>query len=218
MKILILIPSYNDNNHLPELIQRIQAHSNLSILVIDDGSIEPVILSDDTIIMIRNESNLGKGATLTKGFEYASQHGFSHVISIDSDLQHPPERVNDFSEYDERFDLVCGQRIIDSSMPLHRRISNKLTSKIISILCGQTVYDSQCGYRRYSVEAVLDTKCAENGFQFESEILIRLSRKGARIGHVPIPTIYGDESSSIHNIQDTFKFIRLILGSIWQKH
>ena len=219
MTILILIPSYNDNEHLPELIRRIQEHSTLPILLLDDGSVEPVShQTEDNIVIIRNEFNLGKGATLKKGFDYASEHGFSHVITIDSDLQHSPEKIDDFSKFDEHCDLVCGKRIIDNTMPIHRRVSNQLTSWIISVLCGKDIHDSQCGYRRYSVKAVLAIKCAENGFQFESEILIKLLKQNATFGHIVIPTAYGDEVSSIHNMSDTFKFIKLILGNLWQKH
>ena len=217
MKILIIIPSYNDSNHLPELIRRIQQNANEAILIVDDGSSIPITLSDESIHILRNKTNLGKGGALKNGFAYASEKGYSHVITMDSDLQHDPNKLIDFIEFDEHYELVCGQRSIDRSMPFHRQLSNKLTSWILSILCGQQVYDSQCGYRRYSIQSVLDVQCRENGFQYESEVLIKLARRGANIGHIIIPTIYGNETSSIRNIQDTFKFIKLILGNIWQK-
>ncbi|MBT5077299.1 MAG: glycosyltransferase family 2 protein [Candidatus Marinimicrobia bacterium] len=217
MKILILIPSYNDNNHLPELIQRICQVTQESILIIDDASKIPVTSVENNVKVLRNKTNLGKGGALNVGFNYASENGYSHVITMDSDLQHEPAKLNAFIDYDKHCELVCGQRIIDKQMPLHRQCSNKLTSWIISKLCGQPIYDSQCGYRRYFVQSVLNLHCSEDGFQFESEVLIKLSQKGVEIGHVIIPTIYGEESSSIRNIQDTFKFIKLILGSLWQK-
>ena len=217
MNILILIPSHNDSDHLPELIRRIQQITTSTILIIDDGSDKPIHLSDANVKIHRNKSNLGKGGALKNGFNYASENGFSHVITMDSDLQHDPDKLIDFMEFDKRYELVCGQRIIDKQMPLHRQLSNKLTSWILSILCGQQVYDSQCGYRRYSIQSIIDLHCRENGFQFESEVLIKLSRRGASIGHVIIPTIYGNETSSIRNVQDTFKFIKLILGSLWLK-
>jgi len=218
MKNLIIIPSYNDNKHLPDLIPAIQHYSNLPILIIDDGSDNPVRINGNNINIIRNESNLGKGATLKKGFAYASNNGYSHVITIDSDFQHSPEKINEFSTFDENCDLVCGMRLANNSMPIHRRISNKITSWIISLLSGQVIHDSQCGYRRYSVKAVLRTNCSDNGFQFESQLLIQLLQLNATIGHIKIPTIYGDEVSSIHNIADTFKFIKLIVSTLWQKH
>jgi len=71
MNILILIPTYNDNKHLPELLLNIRQHSDLPILLIDDGSIKPVKLNENNIKIIKNKSNLGKGATLKKGFNYA---------------------------------------------------------------------------------------------------------------------------------------------------
>jgi len=218
MRILILIPSYNDNEHLPELLRKIRKYSDLHILLIDDASLNPVILNGANIKIIRNVSNLGKGATLKKGFDYASENGFSHVITMDSDLQHSPKKLDDFSTFDGNCDLVCGMRVIDNSMPIHRRASNRLTSWIISLLCSQPIHDSQCGYRRYTVKAVLDAKCVENGFQFESEILIKLLKQNVTFGHIIIPTVYGDELSSIHNVSDTFKFIKLILRNLWQKH
>jgi glycosyltransferase involved in cell wall biosynthesis len=217
MKILILIPSLNDNNHLPTLIQQIQQNIDEFILVIDDGSIIPISINNENVKIIRNEINLGKGGALIEGVKYALQNGYTHVITIDSDLQHDPKKLIDFKEFDETYELVCGQRIIDKQMPLHRKLSNKLTSWIISILCGQPIFDSQCGYRRYSVQGILDAHCTEKGFQFESEVLIKFSRMNKKIGHILIPTIYGDESSSIRNSIDTFKFIKLIFGNIWLK-
>jgi glycosyltransferase involved in cell wall biosynthesis len=216
MKTLITIPSYNDSEHLPDLIQGIRQTIDLPILVIDDGSDIPVDINNSYIEVIRNELNLGKGGALKNGFRYASQNGFSHVITIDADLQHDPHKLIEFIEFDKDCIIVCGQRSIDSSMPLHRQISNKLTSRILSALCGQKIYDSQCGYRRYSVKAVLGAQCIENGFQFESEVLIKLAKMGnGSIGHLKIPTIYGNEKSSIRNIKDTLKFIILIIRNIW---
>ena len=145
-------------------------------------------------------------------------NNFSHIITIDADLQHSPEKIDAFINFDENCDLVCGERVVDKSMPIHRRLSNKLSSWIISMLCGQTVSDSQCGYRRYSVDAVINTECIENGFQFESEILIKLLKKNKQLGSIQIPTVYGNEVSSIHNVRDTFKFIKLIIGNLWLNH
>ena len=102
---------------------------------------------------------------------------------------------------------VYGKRIIDNSMPIHRWASNKLTSWIISMLCGQSIYDSQCGYRRYSVKSVLDTKCTDNGFQFESEVLIKLLRYNCTHANLEIPTIYSLENSSINNFSDNQNFV-----------
>ena len=96
-------------------------------------------------------------------------------------------------------------------MPLHRRLSNKITSSIISYVCEKRVHDSQCGYRRYKIDDILCGSYLEDGFQFESEVLINLLGKNCTIHHIDIPTIYNQENSSMNNISDTFRFIRLII-------
>ena len=95
-------------------------------------------------------------------------------------------------------------------MPLHRRVSNYLTSSIISFLVKNKIFDSQCGYRRYKVSLLSDQKFKEDGFQLESEILLKCIDTNTPIKHIDIPTIYNDSKSSIKNISDTFKFIKLI--------
>ena len=109
---------------------------------------------------------------------------------------------------------LIGIRKFEKDMPYHRRISNKLTSLIISFLSSETIKDSQCGYRRYKLNDICSEIFIESGFQFESEILIKLLRKKCSYHQIDIPTIYGNEKSSINNIIDTLKFIRLILRSI----
>ena len=133
---------------------------------------------------------------------------------MDADSQHDPKLIEMFLEVNEDISLVLGIRKFEKDMPYHRRISNKLTSLIISFLSSETIQDSQCGYRRYKLIDISSEIFIETGFQFESEILIRLLRKKCSYHQIDIPTIYGNEKSSINNIIDTLKFIRLILRSI----
>ena len=101
-------------------------------------------------------------------------------------------------------------------MPLHRRISNKLTSWFVSLFLNNIVYDSQCGFRRYKVSSFGHVDCIENGFQNESEVLIKRLIKGS-LSHVEIPTIYSNEKSSINNFVDTIKFIMLSFRNLISK-
>ncbi len=218
MNILILIPSYNDNNFLPQLIDGLKSYSSNKILIIDDCSEKPIILEDKRVCVIRNHVNLGKGATLVRGFNYASEHGFTHVLTVDSDMQHLPEDVPSFELVDGSVDLVLGKRIFHTTMPIHRKVSNYLTSLIISTLTHVKVYDSQCGFRRYKLDSINNLNFKYSGFQFESELLLKLlSNKTASVEHVDIHTVYGEETSSISNVADTIKFIKLILLYICKK-
>ena len=100
-------------------------------------------------------------------------------------------------------------------MPIHRKLSNKITTALISRVTGREIFDSQCGFRRYNISLINSFNYKEDGFQFESEVLIKCLSQGASIDQVKIETIYDKNNKSyIRHVSDTFKFIRLILRSI----
>jgi len=214
MNLVIIIPTYNPPDSFSSLLKSIRKITSKPIIIIDDGSTPKINMDYSGVLILRNRHNQGKGYTLIKGFQYAVNKGFTHAITIDADYQHDPELINSFLEYDENINLVLGIRNFTEDMPIHRRISNKLTSYIISLLCGTTVLDSQCGYRRYKLKDVCSESFSEKGFQFESEVLIKLLRNNCTHANLEISTIYNRENSSINNFSDTFKFIRLILRKI----
>lgn len=219
----ILIPVYNSPQHLRELLNRIdevqkqESGWGFSVLIIDDGSQPPVeefTIESLEIQWIRHEENQGKGAALRSGFKhFLKRREISAVLTLDADLQHLPERIPAFLHKFEAGggDVIVGSRQRDPKvMPLHRIVSNSLTSKIISAMIGQKVEDSQCGFRLYSRRALENVNLSENRFHLESEFLIRSGWKKFRIASVPIPTIYNDVPSAIRNIPDTLNFISLI--------
>ena len=218
MKPILIIPCFNDNGYLKELLNsETLKDSDFDILVLDDGSDDKV--SKEKIGMdfdlIRNRTNRGKGYSIKKGFKYALDRDYTHAVTLDADLQHDPKYINDFIKIDDDVDIVIGARSFDGDMPFLRRFSNSITSFIVSKLIGKRVYDSQSGYRRYRLSSIPFDQCLENGFQFESEILINtLRQKHSTLDHVTISTLYNDEKSSINNALDTYKFIKLIVRKI----
>ena len=82
------------------------------------------------------------------------------------------------------------------------------------MICQTKLFDSQCGYRRYNLQDVCREIYFEQGFQFETEILIKLLRNKLKIFHIDISTIYAEECSSMRPIYDTLKFIRLIIRTL----
>ena len=211
----ILIPSFNSNSKLSRLIDEIRGHSSNTIIVVDDGSDIPITTDVDNVEIVRNSENRGKGYSLRVGFDYAASKDFTHVITMDSDLQHSPNDLTDFLEVDSSVDFVLGYREKDESMPFHRKLSNSITSLLISKIIRLDILDSQCGFRRYSLSAVKGIEFKENGFQFESEVLIKAIKIETNIKQVKVRTIYDkDNKSYINHVSDTLKFIRLILRSL----
>jgi glycosyltransferase involved in cell wall biosynthesis len=208
----ILIPAFNPGTALNNLIIEIQEISNLPILIVDDGSI-PKLKVSNKIYLIRNENNRGKGFALKKGFEWGRSKRFDFAITIDADGQHSPNVINDFIQLDDNIEFGLGYRKFSSGMPIHRKLSNIITSKLISIRISKNILDSQCGYRRYNLNSISNFELKENGFQFESEVIIKSINKNTQIEHILIPTIYAEEKSSINNFKDTIKFIFLYFRS-----
>jgi hypothetical protein len=97
-------------------------------------------------------------------------------------------------------------------MPIQRKLSNKLTSFFLTVKTGQNILDSQCGYRAYRAEVLRKVKTNLLGFEAESEILVKASKKGFKIGFVDIPTIYGNEKSKMRPFQAIFGFLRVLFS------
>lgn len=223
MKYCVIIPAFQASESLPTLIKQIQLIPlSIKIIVVNDGSTDNTLdvlgkLSD--IIVVNHQINLGKGAAIKSGIKKARKLGFQYAICIDSDLQHSPELIPDFikSQSEADVSLVLGVRQFSREiMPFHRILSNTVTSFVVSIRIGKRVHDSQCGYRLIHISDIDIDQFNENGFQFETELLLKIISAGATFKEIPINTIYNKSNSSINNAKDTLKFIKLFLRSyLW---
>ncbi len=216
MKLLAVIPAYNAGLYLGKVIDDVKRHVR-DILVIDDGSTDDTGATAITrgVNLIRNETNKGKGAALKRGFEYAIAGGHEWVITIDSDGQHDPAYIPAFISTlaATRADMIIGSRKGNlADMPFDRRCSNYLTSRILSWLLGARIEDSQSGFRLMSVAMLASLNLTSEGYQLESELIIKAVRAGFKIAFVPVKVVYGRNfPSSIRNIEDTYRWVRMVL-------
>ncbi|MFA5118170.1 MAG: glycosyltransferase family 2 protein [Candidatus Omnitrophota bacterium] len=219
MRSCVIMPAYNESRAIEGLIKCLR-EQNLATIVIDDGS------SDNTAslaklsgaVVLENPQNIGKGASLTKGFDYALSQGFDAVVTMDGDGQHLPEEAAHFITVAERSNagILIGNRMNQvQNMPFIRVQTNKFMSWIISRLCRQMIPDTQCGFRLIRSEVLKKISLRTYKYEAESEILIQAARLGFSIESVPVKTIYRDEKSSIHPVWDTIRFIRFILRELW---
>jgi hypothetical protein len=215
LNLLIVIPSYNHNKYLPELLKNL---INYNVLIIDDGSPMPISskLVKNNINLIRNNENRGKGYSIKKAAKYAMNNKFTHILTIDSDMQHKTEDVKSFISSIKNNVLIYGYRSNLKNMPYLRILSNKITSYLISKVCKQKIYDSQCGYRLYDLCLFKNLNSKEDGYQFESEILLKSITINSMINYVDIETIYNNSPSYFSKIEDTFKFIKMYITIIFK--
>lgn len=222
MKTVLIIPAFNVEKTIAPLIEKILNYvSAKDIVVVDDGSLDNTaeVASRFPVNLLRHDHNRGKGAALCSGVDFAIVNNYDYVITMDADFQHDPDAIPQFLAFINinKFDLIIGTREFRvGEMPLHRYISNQLTSLVVSITIKNRIHDSQSGFRGIRTKILKDMKLISSGYQTESEILIRAGKKDVRFGELPIKTIYqGDEVSHINPGLDTLRFIILIVKSWW---
>jgi len=214
-KVAAVIPAYNEEKHIADVVRRTRQQLD-NVLVVDDGSADKTAdrAREAGAEVIVHAINRGKGETIKTGLRHWLERQFDFVIILDADGQHRPEEIDRFVTAALSADapkLVLGNRMNDvSSMPLVRRFVNRWMSDQISALCGQRIPDTQCGYRLLHRQLIPELLGGAARFDYETEMLIIASRKGFRIGSVPISTVYSDEVSSIHPVRDTIRFFKLI--------
>jgi glycosyltransferase involved in cell wall biosynthesis len=218
MRACIIIPAYNEARHIADLIKEVKVYA-FEIIVVDDGSKDDTsgIAQKAGARVIKNEVNQGKGASLKKGFSDALQGGFDAVIAMDGDGQHLPEEIPHFLEAAQSSSagIFIGNRMRNSkSMPLERFLTNKFMSWIVSVITGQHIPDSQCGYRLLKRELLEKLVLKTSKYEIESEMLIQAARLGFKIEPVIIRTVYTGTKSQINPLLDTFRFIRFILKTM----
>jgi glycosyltransferase involved in cell wall biosynthesis len=212
--VLAIIPAYCEGRFIggvvSQALQFVQA-----VLVVDDGSPDNTAIEAEAAgaKVIRHPTNLGKGAALKTGLDYAVSVQAAFFLFLDGDGQHDPSEIPAFIEAINRSnaDLVVGNRMGNlESMPLIRRWTNQFMSWQIGRICKIPIPDSQCGFRLARKELLPVLMAPSNRFEFESESIILAARQGFRLSFVPIRTIYTDQHSKIRPLRDTMRYLRLI--------
>lgn len=222
----IIVPAYNPNEHIIDLVNEIKKIINCDIIVIDDGSKEEYKyvfedLKKSSVIILTHKTNQGKGQALKTGIKYIKDIGEKEgCICADSDGQHTPEDIFRVAEElkKSKKDVVLGTRdfLIDS-VPLRSKFGNIISCFLFYAMTGEKITDTQTGLRGYSAK-IFDWLISVKGNRYEYEFNILLGLKDYNISYkeIKIKTIYEDKNKESHfrPIQDSiliykpvFKFI-----------
>ena len=223
MRVAALIPAYCEERFIADVVTRTRAQLP-EVLVVDDGSPDrtAACAREAGAEVVVHEKNQGKGMAIQTGLRALAGRGVDFVLILDADGQHLPEETPRFLEAatarpEQR--MFVGNRMHHTAdMPRDRLYTNRFMSGQISLLCGQSIPDTQCGFRMLHRDLVprLLTGDKAGRFDYETEMLILTSWAGEKIGAVPISTVYGEEVSSIHPVRDTVRFAKL-MGRYWLK-
>ncbi|HPN38182.1 MAG TPA: glycosyltransferase family 2 protein [Melioribacteraceae bacterium] len=221
-KFAAVIPFYNEAGKIDKVIKKTIKFVDL-VICVDDGSTDNYLNNSfnlQNIILLHHNTNLGKGKALKTGIDEAKKKNIDFVICLDGDLQHDPSFIPYFIKECTKYDLVIGKRNLRAkNMPVARRLSNFFSSKILSILTGQNILDSQSGYRLINTKLFDNIVIKSYGFEAETELLLKVAFNKLSIGFIPITTLYSDkDDSKIRNIDSIFGFIKIIIACLYERN
>jgi glycosyltransferase involved in cell wall biosynthesis len=211
MNVFALIPALNAEHTIGDVVRDCRQHVD-TVVVIDDGSTDRTgdVARANGAIVLRHDVNRGKGASLKTGFAYAVENGYDGVVTLDADGQHLPSEIPKILRAHEetRADLVIGGRAhLFGEMLPRRRLANRFSAWTIARCAGTNVTDSQSGFRFYSARLLRAVKLQTNGFDMESEVIVRAGRGGFTILTTPISLGFIDGVSTSHYrpLKDTIR-------------
>ena len=217
MKIVGVIPAYNEAPTIRDVATRaLRFLPNL--IVVNDGSTDRTVeeLGGLPLTLISNPANLGKGASLARGFAIALAEGADAIVTLDADAQHCPEDIPRLVDAAQAHPgrIVIGARLWDrEKVPPLRYFGNRFANFWVAWAAGFPVKDSQSGFRLYPAPLLRSISVNPAArFAFESEILIEAGRAGVRSVPVPIAALYPPHArpSYYRSTVDTARIVRMI--------
>jgi glycosyltransferase involved in cell wall biosynthesis len=231
---LVLIPSYNPGPKVYATVRAALEQWSPVWVVVDgstDGSAErlwAMMSSERGLRVLHLSDNQGKGAAVLHGIREAMRAGFTHALTMDSDGQHPPEKIRAFMETSLAAPdaMVLGCPIFDSSAPSLRVKGRKISNWWVHLeTLWSGIGDSLCGFRVYPIAAlehVMRGQLWMRRFDFDVEAVVRLCWRGVRPINLPAPVRYfrADEGGVSHfrywrdNALLTWMHCRLFIGCL----
>jgi glycosyltransferase involved in cell wall biosynthesis len=209
MRAVAVIPAFNEAAMISRVISGVRGAVD-HVLVVDDGSTDQTAKTARVAgaEVIEHGHNRGKGLAIRSAIAALAGRGFTHALLLDGDMQHLPNEAPRLLEAAARTgaDVVIGERQFDrASMPASRYQANRIGSRALSWFVGARFHDTQCGYRVFKLAALDGLVLRARGYEIETEMLVKLSRRGARMTTVPVTAVYAGQRSKLRPVRDTTK-------------
>ena len=219
MKTAVIIPAFNEESRISEVIKKTIDFADF-IIVVDDGSgdntYQVANKFEEKVIALKHKINLGKGAAMKTGCEAAQKKDADLIIFMDADGQHNPKDIPRFiKKFQENdYDIVFGSRKIGKDMPLVMMLGNKFLSISISLLFRLYISDTQSGFRAFKRDVYEKIKWSSNRYAVESEMIVNAAKSKLKVGEIEIATIYKDDYKGTTVLDGIRIFINLLIWRI----
>jgi polyprenyl-phospho-N-acetylgalactosaminyl synthase len=202
-KVFVVIPAFNESQVLASTVWPLLPYG-YSVVVVDDGSSDnsAAVLRDLPVLFLRHPVNLGQGAALQTGMQFALGRGAEYVVHFDADGQHPAASIDSFLEPLRRgeCDVVTGSRFLTAEdqllVPAARRWLLRGAVVVSGLLTGVWLSDAHNGFRAMTTEAARKIHLHENGFAHATEFLDQVRKARLRLKEMPVPIRYTSYSQA----------------------
>lgn len=220
MNILVIIPCYNETTIIRQTVTQV-LDAGYEVAIIDDGSQENILqqLTGLQVHYLKHEVNLGQGAALQTGMDYAISQGVEIVVHFDADGQHQVEDMSSMLEplLSGTTDVVLGSRFINPShgkaVPLGRKLLLKMARYTNLLFTGLWLTDAHNGFRALNRKAMQTIRITENGMGHAIEILQQIHIHKLDFCERPTRVVYTDYSKkkgqSLWNAVNIFIYLVL---------
>ena len=199
-KILIFTATYNEAENIRKFIEKIlELNVKLDLLVIDDNSpdetwkiVNEYKKENENIILVKRENKEGLDTAHKLAFNYAKEHNYDYLITLDADLSHDPEKIPNFLDELKNNPFLIGSRYIKdgkNEMKLKRYILSSVGNKIIKFVLGIDSDEFTSGYRGFNLKMLNNfdiNRISSKGYSFFMETVYLLSAAGYKIKQIPI--------------------------------
>ena len=209
-----IIPAFNEEKDIAGIVKRTKKYVK-KVVIVDDGSNDKTSRYAEKAgaIVLRHIINLGKGAALKTGCDFAIKKSAALIVVLDADAQHNPDNIPKFLEKLDKCSIVFGYRKLSSKMPFVLRFGNWFISDITRLLYGINLKDTQCGFRAFTAEAYKKLRWNASDYSMESEMIARAGKQNLKYVQIPIETIYSDRYKGTTIIDG----MKIVLNMIWWK-
>ena len=221
-EVFIIVPAYNEGSVLGQTVDELLPYG-FQVVVVDDGSSIPAItyLQNRAVHYLRHITNLGQGAALQTGAEYALLKGAKAIVHFDADGQHSPSLISMLLGPIRRgeCDVVLGSRFINQKdrqgVPRIKQILLKAGVCVSWLFAGVWLTDTHNGFRALSRDAARQIKLTENGYAHATEILELIRKSSLRVKEVPTTIRYTEYS--LAKGQSVFNSINIFFDLLLRK-
>ncbi len=223
-KTLIVIPSFNEEASIGEVLEDIKKYApGVNILVINDGSVDKTaeLAQNHGAKVISLPYNSGYGVALQTGYLYACKHNYSIVVQMDADGQHDAACIQDLlcSVYSSDVDVVIGSRFLGQNTyrtTIPRRIGMFIFGKLASLFCKERVSDPTSGFQAVKGKAINFIASDYYPPDYpDADFLIMLSQCGFKIREIPVKMHPSKVKKSMHGGSQSIYYVFKMFLSIF---